>query len=317
MIELMTSAVIWARTLDAATSLLLVALGGYLCIRSGVFNIGLEGTMIFGCFAAVAGGFWATNWTIGVVSALAAGILVTGILAVAAVWLRADVLLVGLAVNLLGLGGTALLLQWFFDIRGGFTSQRVRPLPRVDLPGVDAVPWLGTVLSGRTVLTYSAWLLTAAVVVWLGFTRSGMALRAVGLRTEIAEASGVSVRRTRSVALLVGGALVGLGGAQLALGDVAQFSENMTSGRGFVALAMVLIAARRAWTLLPLSVGFAVFDVLGLSLQSEGLPSELSYVLPYAAALVVLLVARVWSVRVSRASDESWAGAAEGRRAHA
>ncbi|MGW4792508.1 ABC transporter permease [Nonomuraea sp. NPDC004297] len=297
MIDLLTSAVIWGRTLDAGTSLLLVALGGYLCVRSGVFNIALEGTMIFSCFAAVACSFWATNWGFGVLGAVVTGVAVTGLLALMCVYLRADVLLVGLAVNLLGLGATPLLLQWAFGIRGGFTSPDVRPLPHLDLPGIEAVPWLGEVVSGRSVLTYLAWLLTAAVTVWLGHTRSGLALRAVGLREEIATASGVPARRVRTTALLAGGALVGLGGTQLALGDVAQFSEGMTSGRGFVALAMVLIAARRVWTLLPLSIGFAVFDVLGLSLQSAGLWSELSYVLPYAAALAILLLARLWSRR--------------------
>ncbi|MEO3795991.1 hypothetical protein ABGB14_37835 [Nonomuraea sp. B10E15] len=296
MIDLLTSVVIWGRTLDAATSLLLVALGGYLCVRSGVFNIALEGSMIFSCFAAVACSFWASNWGLGVLGAAAVGVAVTGVLALVCVYLHADVLLVGLALNLLGLGATPLLLQWAFGIRGGFTSPEVRPIPHVGLPGIDAVPWLGDVVSGRSVLTYLGWLLAAAVAVWLRHTRSGMALRAVGLREEIAAVTGVPVRRTRATALLAGGALVGVGGAQLALGDVAQFSENMTSGRGFVALAMVLIAARRAWTLLPLSIGFAVFDVVGLSLQSEGLWSELSYVLPYAAALAILLLARLWSV---------------------
>jgi ABC-type uncharacterized transport system permease subunit len=297
MIDLLTSAMIWGRTLDAGTSLLLVALGGYLCVRSGVFNIALEGTMIFSCFAAVACSFWAVNWGFGVLGAVATGVAVTGVLAVLCVYLRADVLLVGLALNLFGMGATPLLLQGAFDIRGGFTSPEVRPIPHLDVPGIEAVPWLGDVVSGRSLLTYLAWLLTAAVTIWLGHTRSGMALRAAGLREEIAAASGVPVRRIRTTALLVGGALVGLGGAQLALGDVAQFSEGMTSGRGFVALAMVLIAARRVWTLLPLSIGFAVFDVVGLSLQSEGLWSELTYVLPYAAALVILLLARLWSKR--------------------
>jgi len=315
-IDILTSAVIWARTLDAATSLLLVALGGYLCVRSGVLNIGLEGTMLFGCFAAVAGSYWAVNWAGGVAVAIAVGLLVTALLVFACVYLNADVLLVGLAVNLLGLGGTALLLQWLFNIRGGFTSQQVRPLPRVTLPVLDAVPWFGTVISGRTVLTYLSWILVVLVAGWLAHTRSGMALRSVGLREEIATASGFSPRRVRATALFIGGALVGLGGAQLALGDVAQFSENMTSGRGFVALAMVFIAARRVWVLLPLAIGFAVFDIVGLSLQSVGLPSELSYVLPYVAALVILLLARVVSTRHARSRPSLWSVVSSGRNAH-
>ena len=168
MIDLLTSAMIWGRTLDAGTSLLLVALGGYLCVRSGVFNIALEGTMISSCFAAVACSFWAVNWGFGVLGAVATGVAVTAVLAVLCVYLQADVLLVGLAVNLFGLGATPLLLQWAFDIRGGFTSPEVRPLPHLDVPGVEAVPWLGDVVSGRSLLTYLAWLLTAAVTIWLG-----------------------------------------------------------------------------------------------------------------------------------------------------
>jgi simple sugar transport system permease protein len=154
------------------------------------------------------------------------------------------------------------------------------------------MPWIGEVVSGQTPLTYLTWILAPAAAWWLASTKGGLTLRVTGSRPEIADAMGRPSARTQCLALIAGGAMMGLGGAQLALAAAPQFSPNMTSGRGFIALALALIANTRCALLLPLAILFALFDTLGVNLQNVGLPSELSGVLPYLTIVLLLLAQR-------------------------
>jgi simple sugar transport system permease protein len=288
MIHLLGSADLWFRTVQASTALLLVALGGYLILRSGIFHLGLEGTMLIGAFCAVAGAEQTAHPWVGIPAGALAGLLAGAGFGLLVVRLRANELMVGLAINFLALGGTSLALQIVYGVQGGLSSPRLGPIPTLSIPGVERLPWLGAVISGQTVLTYFSWALAAAFAWWLVSTRGGLTLRVVGLRPEIAASLGRSVTRTQWLAVACGGALIGLGGTQLALGEVAEFQEGMTSGRGYIALLLVLIAGRHAWLLGPLALAFALFDTLGLSLQTVGLPSELSDVVPYLAVMLFI-----------------------------
>jgi simple sugar transport system permease protein len=308
MIHLLTSADLWFRTVQASTALLLVALGGYLILRSGVFHIGLEGTMLIGAFCAAVGAERTAAPWVGIPAGALAGLAAALLFAALVVTWRANDLLVGIAINFLALGATGLALQLIYHVQGGLSSPRLGSLPTLALPGVDRLPWLGGVLSGQTVLTYASWLLAAALAWWIVHTRGGLTLRVVGLRPEIASALGRSVSRTQWLAIGCGGILIGLGGAQLALGEVAEFQEGMTDGRGFIALLLVLIAGRRAWLLAPLALGFALFDALGFSLQTVGLPDELSGVVPYVAVLLFVGLPHV--VQRLRGGAPEHAGAA-------
>jgi ABC-type uncharacterized transport system permease subunit len=284
---------LWFLTLQAATSLLLVALGLYLPLRSGVLNIGAEGVMLFSCFGAVlveakAGG----NPYLGVIAGAATGAAVSAAFALLSVTLRANVLVVGIALNLLAAGGTATATAALYGTAATISTPELQPLPSWELPGLRALPWVGHVLSGQTPLTYLSWILAIVLSWWLAHTKGGLTLRVTGSRPDVADAMGRPAARTQWSALLAGGALIGLGGAQLALAAAAQFSQNMTSGRGFIALAIALIAGVRSVLLLPLAVAFALFDALGVDLQALGLPTELAGVLPYVAIIVMLLAPR-------------------------
>jgi general nucleoside transport system permease protein len=288
MIDLLGSADLWFRTVQASTALLLVAMGGYVILRAGLFHIGLEGTMLVGAFCAAVGAERTAHPWVGIPAGALAGLILGAAFGVLVVRLRANALMVGLAINFLALGGTSLALQIIYGVQGGLSSPRLGSIPTLSLPGVTQVPWVGQVLSGQTVLTYASWCVAVWLAWWLVSTRGGLTLRVVGLRPEIATALGRSVTRTQWLSVTVGGALIGLGGAQLALGEVAEFQEDMTSGRGFIALLLVLIAGRYAWLLAPLALGFALFDALGFSLQTVGLPDELSGVVPYVAVLLFI-----------------------------
>jgi general nucleoside transport system permease protein len=288
MIDLLTSADLWFRTVQASTALLLVGMGGYLILRAGIFHIGLEGTMLIGAFCAAVGAEKTAHPWVGIPAGMLAGLALSTGFGAFVIALRANALMVGLAINFLALGGTNLALQMIYGVQGGLSSPRLGSIPTLSIPGVNQLPWLGDVLSRQTILTYASWCAAAGIAWWLVSTRAGLTLRVVGLRPEIASALGRSVAGTQWTAVAVGGALIGLGGTQLALGEVAEFQENMTSGRGFVALLIVLVAGRRAWLLAPLALGFALFEALGFSLQTVGLPDELSGVVPYVAAVLIV-----------------------------
>ncbi len=293
MSEILLSEAVWLRTLQAASSLLWVALGGYLCFRAGIVHVGLEGTMLVGAFAGVAASSWAASSWLGSLGGAAAGAALGAVFGILVVTYRSDMILVGIALNVFAVGATAVALQIFFGVRGGYQSPSIDPLVRLHLPLLQSLPWLGQVISGQSVLTYLIWILYPLTSWWLRSTRAGLTLRVVGQRAEIAEAIHRRPKLIQITTLIVGGAFMGLGGVQLALGDVALFTENMTSGRGFVILAILFVVGPRIWALASLCFGYAVLETFGFALQAEGFPSQLTQVTPFVGLLVVMLVMRM------------------------
>lgn len=274
MIEAMFSVAFLAQVLRIAVPYAFAALGGTLTERSGVIDLALEAKLLFGAFAAAAVGHATGSALAGIAAGAAAGMLVALIQAGCALWLEADQVIVGVALNLLALGGTRFLLQLIFH--EGANSP---PAPAYG----DAV--LGNPLVWLAVL--------AAVLVPLAVarTRWGLRLRAAGDRPDALLAVGVSPRTTRLGAALVGGALAGTGGAQLALA-VGGFSADMSSGRGYIALSMVILAGWRPGLAALACLGVAFAEALNIQLQVTGssIPRELAPLLPYVLTLAVLVI---------------------------
>lgn len=283
---------LWALTLQAATALLFVSLGMYLPMRAGVLVLGGEGIMLLGCFGAIAAQLLTGGGALaGIAGAVIAALLASAAFAAVAITAGVNAIVTGIALNFIAAGGTAVLTSVLFAGSGGsLFAPGLEPLGPVPLGAVQEIPWLGPVLGHQTFLFLLAILCVPGLTLWMRGTRGGLTTRVTGASASIAQAAGRPPARTRWLALIAGGVFIGLGAAQLALASVAQFSPGMTSGRGFIALALVLIAARRPWLLLPLAVVFAYFDTLGFNLQNIGLPTELSGVLPYVAILLMLVV---------------------------
>lgn len=278
--------------MQSITPILLAALAGALCGQVGVFNIALEGQMLVGAFAGVAASFFAHSALAGVVAGAAAGALFALILAVGATLLRGDAIVIGIGMNLLASGLTAYLLKPLFGVSGTFDDPRVIGLPVLTLPALNGAPWLAALLSGLTALTWVAWALVAVVTVVLFRTPAGLRLRGVGEAPEAAATLGVGVGRYRVATVLFGGALTGLAGVQLALGTVAVFSDDMTAGRGWIAVVAVLLG-RSHPLYAALACGlFGIADAVGLQLQSRGLPSQLTDIAPYVVTLAALVLSR-------------------------
>lgn len=290
-----------AAVLASATSVLYAALGGALCGRAGVFNIGLEGQLLWAAFTSVAVSWWTGSAWVGVAAAVVGTIAFSGILALGAVTWRADPIIVAVGANLLAVGATGYLLRELLGVTGTFAPAGLAGLP--PLTFLAGIPVLGPLLAGQTVLVPLALLLTVLAALWLSRTAAGLRLRGVGEHPEAAASLGVPVTRYQGVTVLVAGALCGLGGAQLALGNVTAFTEGMTAGRGWVAVAAVMLAANRPLWVLGACLLFGAAEAWGFRLQGLGLPAQLTDAAPYLVTLVVLVVSRVRVRRRLRAAD--------------
>lgn len=270
------------------TPILLAALGGALCQRVGVFNIALEGLMLIGAFAAVAGSYLFSNAGLGVLTAVTASALLAAVFALFTVTLGGDEIVTGIAINLLAAGLTVFLLRTLFGVKGAFQDPRIVGLTNLDLPGLRGVPILGPLLSGHSWIVYLSLFLVVAVHFMLFRHRLGLRLRGVGENPEAALTLGVPVARIRFATLMVSGALCGLAGAQLSLGNVTLFVENMSAGRGWMAVVAVMLGRGHPLGVLAASFLFGFTDSLGFRLQGLRLPSQFTEMLPYLVTLLSL-----------------------------
>jgi simple sugar transport system permease protein len=276
-------------SLRLAAPLLLAALGELLVERSGVINIGIEGTMLTGAFAGFAVAVATGSPLAGAAAAVAAGGGVGALFAFFSVVRRIDQIVVGMAVNLLALGATSLAARALY--RGSPPTA-----PRLDataLPGLSELPWVGPALFAQNPFVYAGLLLAVAIGLFLARTLPGLRLRAVGESAAAADGEGVDVVGTRCTAVLAGSALAGLAGAALSLAQSDTFTEGMTAGRGFIALAVVIFGRWRASGVVLAALFFGAATALQFRLQARGaaLPYPVLLMFPYLVTLAVLALA--------------------------
>lgn len=277
-----------AAAVRTATPLAFAALGECVTERSGVINIGLEGSIICGALAAtiVAGEMGVTS---GFAAGATAGLIVTLIFALFTVYLRADQIITGTAITLLSLGFTGLVYKSFYGATGvGLT---IPTIGAVDIPLLSRIPLFGRALFSQPVVTYALYAIIPTMSWWFWRTHSGLALRAVGESPDAALAAGVRPRLVQLLAVLFGGAFAGIAGATLVLAQSGTFVENMSAGKGFIAIAIVVLGR---WT--PLGVigaallfgGASALQYLFQSLGWSNVPYQLFLALPYVLTLIVL-----------------------------
>ena len=291
---------------QAITPILLAALAGVLCGRVGVFNMALEGQMLIGAFAAVVGSYYLGSALGGVLVAMIAVVIFSLILAFGATVFRGDPVVICIGMNLLASGLTAYLLRQMFGVSGTFTDPAIVGLEKIRIAALQAVPVLGWGFGRQTVLTWLAWFLVAAIAIVFFRTAIGLRLRGVGEQPDAAETLGVNVRNYRVVTVLVAGALCGLAGAQLSLGTVDLFTEDMSAGRGWIAVVAVMLARDNPLYAAGACVLFGFADALSIRLQSGGLPNQLTDMAPYLVTLAALVIShrRRRSIRAGRFSRE-------------
>jgi ABC-type uncharacterized transport system permease subunit len=276
-----------AAMLRFATPLVFAAMGGILCERSGVINIGLEGMMLMGAFFGIFAADQLGSWFLGALAGMAAGGVLAVVHAVFSIALRADQVVSGFAVNFLALGITGYVFIAHYGDQG--TPGDVPRVPELTLPLIEDLDFFGTAIGSASVLTWVALLLVPLLALYLFRTASGLRLRSVGEKPRAADSVGVPVLRTRYLAVIASGLLAGLGGVYLSVGLVGSFNENMTDGRGFIALAAVIFGSWRPGGALAAALlfGFSSAVAQRLPAFSESL-AVLFQALPYVLVLIVL-----------------------------
>jgi simple sugar transport system permease protein len=279
------------------TPILLAALGGAICERAGVFNIALEGFMLIGAFAAVLGSYFAGSAYAGALTAILAGIAAGLIFAEFNLRRGGDPIVVSIALNLLAAGLTAFLLRAIFGVTGAFNDPAIAGFRGIGLDWLHPVPVLGPLFANQSILFYLALVAVPALHFFFARHYLGMRIRAAGENPAALVAGGVNPQRVRLYALIGCGALCGLAGAQLSISNVRLFVENMSAGRGWIAVVAVLLSRGRPWPLFFIAVIFGVVDSLSFRVQGLGLPQQFTDMMPYLATLVVLVALSWWQRR--------------------
>ena len=270
-----------------AAPILLAALGEIFSELSGVLNIGIEGAMIGGAFAGFAGAYYAESIFWGIICGILAGGLMGFIMAVLSVSLQANQVACGIILNLFAIGLSSYLFRVLFGVTLlPPTIQKLNPLP---VPLLKDIPFLGPVLFEQNILVYLTFLLVPVCAYILYKTYPGIKLRAVGEKPEAADTMGVNVFLTRYICVIVGGMFAGLGGTFLSM-DLGMFIDNMTAGRGFIALAAVIFGRWNPRGVMVAAFLFGLADAFQMRLQALGfqVPHELLLMLPYVLTVIVL-----------------------------
>lgn len=278
-----------AASLRIATPLVFAALGGILCERAGTFAVGLEGQMLAGAFLGVVATHVSSSAGVGLAASVAAGMAMALLVAIATTRFHTEHMVTGIASNILALGLTSFLVRMGAGPSGG-SAIRVPLLEAWAVPGLSQIPWIGPLLFRQPPLTYLAFALVVPLAVFLFRSRAGLTLRAVGENPLAAFAAGADPVRVRIAAVVGGGALAGLGGAVLSLQQVGTFTDGMTSGRGYLALAAIIVGRWMPLGSVLACLLFGAAEAMALRVQAFSLPVS-SYVIqmtPYLAALAIL-----------------------------
>lgn len=269
----------------AATPLLIAALGELVAERAGVLNLGVEGMMIMGASVGFAGAYLSGSTLVGAVCGMLAGTALSSLFALLAVGLGVNQVAAGLSLTILGLGASGL-------AGASFVGLKRERAPQLEIPGLSDLPYVGKLLFAEDWFIYLSWAMVPAIAWFLNRSRAGLSLRAIGDNHASAHALGLPVRQTRVLAILFGGACAGLAGAYLSLAYTPFWSPNMTAGRGWIALALVVFASWKPVRIFGGAILFGGATILQLHAQafSIGLPGQLLSSLPYLATIIALVL---------------------------
>ena len=288
LLHLLTSGDFWQLALRDAALLSLPALGGVISERSGVVNIAMEGMMLTGAFFAVVAALAWNNAFLAVLVAVLAGGLMALIHAVISIRFNADQIISGFAINIAAIGLTTFLNAKLSNFQGLPQVSSGGRLPVVNIPVLSDIPFFGEVLFQQNIIVYVALALLVVVNVVLFRTRLGLRLRAVGEHPQAADTAGINVYRLRYGAVIVSGLLSGLAGAFLSIGIANIFNDNMTGGRGYIALAAMIFGKWTPWGAFVACVIFGLGDALGASSSALSVPLYFLQMAPYVLVLIVL-----------------------------
>lgn len=290
-------AVVFNSTLRMMTPILFVALGSALCNRVFIFNIGLEGMMLMGAFSAIVANFYTGSVAVSLLAAMLSSMLVAYVAGVFMVKFKGAMLVVGVSINSLVSGLTTFLMQLVFGGKGAYVSPDLVSLPKIDVRFLSGMPLLETMFSALTYLDIFAFVLAVILYLFLFRTVTGFRMRSVGINKVAAESLGINADRLQIRTVVFSGLLSGLGGCLLTMGGVTMFAQNITAGRGFIAMAAGTLGAAHPLGVIASSAFFGLAQSMANMLQNSAISSQLTMALPYVATVVALALYNVMQMK--------------------
>ena len=279
----------------SATPVALAAMGGAMTEHAGIMNIGMDGMILMGAFTAVAVSILTGSAALGTLAAVLVGILVGLFFALFVVKFKSDEFIIGTALNILAGGLTTFLLWAMFHVRG--TVRTDHGLPVVDLGLLGKIPFIGEIISGNSLFVYITVILVFVMWAFVYRTPLGFWIRAAGEHPGPLRTAGISPEKMQWLSSVICGAFCGLSGAQLALGNVTMFSENMSNSRGYIAFACVIFGGANPKKAYLAALMFGFFDALGYRLQEYDISSNLTSMIPYIITVCMMVYVVVRSNR--------------------
>jgi simple sugar transport system permease protein len=294
----------FSASIRMATPLLIAALGLSISERSGVENIGVEGMMLMAAFSGYAGAKMTGNYWIGLLTGVIVAMMIVLVLAVVSIRFRAQQIITGAALNIFCAGASSFLYRLVFYGTGRLDAGIAAPtFPALQIPVLSSIPFIGKVLFSQNILVYFGFSMVAAVWVVMNRTSLGLKIIAVGDHPHAADSLGISVNGIRYAAVLFSGAMFGIAGAFLSIAQASSFGENMTSGKGYIALAVVILGKWNPVGVMGGALLFGGASALQMLVQVSGfeIPSNIIMMMPYLATVVAVLAVSRHRVGAPRA----------------
>lgn len=280
-----------------SSPILFATLGAVIVEKTGISNIGLDGTMMICALFGSLTAYWTSSWVAGLLVALVVGVAVSLLMGLFAFNLKTDIILVGIAINMIGSGGTLFLVKVITNITEGKALSSTTSLitsklqiPTISIPVIKSIPVLGPILSGHSLLTYVAFILVFFTWVLLYKTPLGLNLRSVGENPNAASSVGVSVIKIRYISIALSGLMAGFGGAFMSMSYAMGWSQDMVAGRGFIALAAQAMGNGEPLGSMLAAMVFGFAQALGIKFSSIGLDSNLASPIPYLVTIFGLVI---------------------------
>lgn len=287
-------------TIRLTTPVLFAAIGGCFGHKTNVLNIGLESFLAFSAFFAMCGSYWAQSALVGLLFGIAAGVMAAAVFAVFVLYFRSNAMVTGIAMNLAAWGITNFLLQVFFNKRSIFIDPRIKSFHGIDLPLIKDIPYIGGILSGHNILVYLAALSVFVSFVLMYKTPFGLRLRGIGIKEIATQSVGVNSVAYKWAAILLGGVFCGIGGSFLTIGGASMFTEKISAGNGFLALAAIMIGNGNPVKTTLACLVFGYVGALSVAFQSMQIPSQIVLSLPYVFTVLLLVFSAVIELRKKR-----------------
>ncbi len=273
-----------------STPLIFVSMAAVLGAKANILCIAYEGMMLFAALGGVIGSAVFQNLLLGMLCGILAGSIIAGLFAYFVLVLKTKDMLVGLALNTLGSGGTIFTLYMLSGQKGSSISMSSLQFPSVTVPVIKDIPVLGEIFSGHNLLTYLAYLSVALVYIFLYKTPLGLRIRSVGENSDAAESVGTDIVKVKVIALMVGGVLASFGGMFMSMGYTPYFTRDMMNGRGFNAIAAQNLGVGHPLLTMVCAMVFGMADAFGIALQTYRIPSQVASMVPYITTLLGLII---------------------------